>query len=283
MAPRKNASPTAQMFVEETPIEEANIKEATAAESAVTKAASLPSSDHNVTDLPSAGKFGYPEYVEYRDILVKDEEVLAGATAETYAKTLNAVLKAVMNECAFYEDMIIHDRDFMLLWIWANNYTAVKDVEITCGSCATKTKHKVDLTQLPFSEVKENIKVPFAVPLKKTGGQILVRLNTVADELFAAEYTKKNKNAKFEHVMMVRSIDVGIEMPFDLKLKWIGENVSGREMGMIRKFHSHFAFGVDPVINHTCPACGEVTRGNIPFQTEDILFPTVSADFEELL
>lgn len=273
MAPPKKKTITQEMFVEEEP----GVEELVAEESV-----RLPSSGYNVVAMPSNGKFGYPAEVEYRDILVKDEEVLASATVDTYSKTLNSVLKSVMNEAPFYENMTIHDRDFMLVWVWANNYSSTKDVEITCAHCSHKKVHRVDLTQLPQTDVNESIKVPFEVPLK-SGNSIFVRLNTVADEIFAEEYIRKNKKAKFEHIMMIRSIDVGVNIPFDSKMKWVSENVTGKEMGLVRKFHSHFAFGVNPRIEHVCPECSGVTHGDVPFQTEDILFPTVSSDFEKLL
>lgn len=243
----------------------------------------LPSADANVVDLPSKGKLGYPSFVEYRDIMVRDEEILASSTAETYAKTLNAVVKSVMNDCPFYEKMAIHDRDYMLLWIWANNYSSTKDVEVTCGGCGAKNNHKIDLTKLPMIPIKDSLKIPFTVPVKKTGGTVSVRMSTVADELLASELLRKNPSLKYDTILFVLSIDLGMQVNFDVKYKWVSENISGREMGIIREFHSHFAFGVDTVIEHSCPACGEVTRGLVPFQTEDILFPTVSTDFEKLL
>jgi hypothetical protein len=263
--PRK---PTAEMFADDVP--------------EVVKEVGLPSASHNITTLPSNGVFGYPAEVEYRDILVKDEEVLSGATVETYSKTLNAVIKSLMNDCPFYENLIIHDRDYMLLWIWANNYTSSKNVEIACVHCDNKDHHKVDFTKLETVDVKKTIKIPFEIPLQK-GGKIVVRMNTVADELFAEEYVKKNKNVKFEQVMMVRSIDVGSEIPFNAKMKWVSENLRSKEMGIVRQFHKHFAFGIPTSIEHTCSACGGVTRGDLPFQTEDILYPTVQSDFEKLL
>jgi len=284
--------PTAEMFVDVDIVDESPKKEEKHPQKqprktkekapVIAEEVVLPSSDHNTTTLPSEGVLGYPEEVEYRDILVKDEEILASATVESYAKTLNAVLKSVLNDCEFYEQMSIHDRDFMLIWVWATNYTATKQVEITCGSCGTKHTHVVDMTALPQKPIKKDIKVPFEIPLRN-GNKIFVRLNTVADELFAEEYVRKNKKFKFEHVMMVRSIDVGVDIPFESKMRWVSENLSGKEMGLVRQFHRHFAFGLDSYIEHVCPACNEVTRGAIPFQTEDILFPTVQSDFEKLL
>ena len=242
----------------------------------------LPSEGYNIVSLPSNGVLGYPKDIEYRDILVKDEEVLSSATVDSYSKTLNGVLKSVVNNPEYYEKLSTHDRDFLLVWIWANNYSDHKDVEIKCGHCGKRSNQRVDLTALPTTDINPNIKIPFEISLKN-GNKIFVKLNTVEDEIFAEEYVKNNKKAKFEHVMMVRSIDVGIQIPFEAKMEWIANNVTGKEMGLVRKFHSHFAFGINPQIEHICPECKGVTRGAVPFQTEDILFPTVSADFEKLL
>lgn len=244
----------------------------------------LPSSEHNIVDLPSNGKFGYPVYAEYRDIMVRDEEVLASATDATYAKTLNSVLKSVMNDCPFYEDLTIHDRDFMLVWVWANNYSPTKTVSVTCGNgeCNHTTKHTIDLRELPQKPVAENIKT-VQIPIKKTGGFVNVRLNTVRDELIASEAIRKNKDLRYDTVMLALSIDVGINIPLDVKLNWIKDNISGKEMALIRQYHNHFSYGIDAVMEYKCEACGEVTRGAIPFQAEDILFPTVSTDFAEFL
>lgn len=267
---------TKNMFLDET-----QSAETTSTESNTTST-KLPSEGYNIVSLPSSGVLGYPKDIEYRDILVKDEEVLASATVDSYSKTLNGVLKSVVNNPEYYEKMSTHDRDFLLVWIWANNYSDHKDVEIKCGHCGKRSNHRVDLTALPTTDINPNIKIPFEISLKN-GNKIFVKLNTVEDEIFAEEYVKNNKKAKFEHVMMVRSIDVGIQIPFEAKMEWIANNVTGKEMGLVRKFHSHFAFGINPQIEHVCPECKGVTRGAVPFQTEDILFPTVSADFEKLL
>lgn len=244
----------------------------------------LPSDGFNTVDLPSAGKFGYPTYVEYRDIMVRDEEVLSSATEDTYAKTLNAVLKSVMNNCPFYEDLTVHDRDFMLVWVWANNYSPTKTVTAKCGvdGCGHTTNHVVDLRKLPQKEVKENIK-SIQLPIKKTNGTVMVRLNTVRDELIAAEAVRKNKDLRFETVMLALSLDLGMNVPLDVRLNWVRDNISGKEMATIRQYHSHFSYGIDATMEYGCEACGEVTRGMIPFQTEDILFPTVPTDFAEFL
>lgn len=245
--------------------------------------ASVGSPDHNILDLPSKGNLWYPSSVEYRDILVKDEEVLSLATPETYARTLNSVLKGILNNCEFYEQLTLFDRDYILVWLWANNYTSHKDVEVTCRSCGHKETHRVDLTQVPVTEIKDDIPSPLTMPLSKVDTKINLRLNTVADELQVEKYMQKHPKSNFETLMLVSAIDVGVPMLFDQKVEWIKNNVTGREMGLIKQFHHYFKYGVNDTIEHTCSECQGVTRGPLPFQAEDVLFPTVSSDFEDFL
>lgn len=247
----------------------------------------LPDPKANIVSLPSKGLLGYPEYIEYREMMVGDEEVLASATGSTYSKTLNAVLKSVLNDCPFYEKLTLADRDWALIWVWANNYSAIKGVDVTCNnpSCGHTHTHKVDLTELEQIPIKENIKKNFPkdVALSKTGGTIRVNYITVADELFVEEFSANNPDVRVEHALLVRAIDVGVSVPFDKKLEWVKNNITSAEMAKIRKLHTHFFYGLKTTIDYTCPACKEVTHGEIPFQVEDVLYPTVSDDFEDFI
>lgn len=242
------------------------------------------SGQHNVLELPSNGVHGYPREVKYREILVGDEEVLATATPETYAKTLNSVLKSILNDCSFYEQMTVYDRDFALIWLWAYNYDMIKDVEITCQHCEKKEAKKVDLQKVPVTEAKENLPVPFRMPLKRASVEYVdLRMITVANELEVNEYLIKNPKADYEIASLVSTMDFGVKTTLDNKMKWARENVTSAEMGIIRNFHRYFKYGVDSTIEHVCSECQGVTRGEIPFQTEDVLRPSVRADFEEFL
>lgn len=241
------------------------------------------SANHNILQLPSKGRLGYPETVEYRDIMVADEEILASASADTYARTLNAVVKAVLNSCKFYEQMTVADRDFAVVWLWANNYTAKKNVEITCQHCDKKDTHIVDLTKLPTSDLKDNFKQDFEIPIKKTGTTVRVNLHTVAKEMEAEELTTRRPEIRFSHALLISSIDIGFPMPLETKIDWVANNMTGKELGFVKQYHNYFSYGVSATIEHKCSSCGGVTKGSIPFQTTDILYPSVSDDFERLL
>jgi hypothetical protein len=272
----KKKSLTSQMFVEDDELTVDVQKEESVTEEPTTAPA-----DANLVELPSKGLLGYPATIEYREMMVSDEEILAGATEQTYSRTLNGVLKSVLNNCPFYEKLTLIDRDWALIWVWANNYTDMKRVSVDCSHCGTKNEHVVYLSKLQSTPIKESIATrnPIQIPIEKTGGFVEVRLNTVADEMFVEDYMIKNKDAKWDFLMLCRSISLGRDIPFDVKLKWIRENISAKEFGLIRKYHTHFSYGINPTIEHKCDACGGVTHGLVPFQATDVLYPVVSDDF----
>ena len=287
-----NKSPTQMMFADDDEIRQE-------AEQQSSEKASEPSGGF-VTDepkdelknamsveLPSKGKLGYPATIFYRDMVVKDEETLTSVTEDTYNKTLNGVLKSVLMDCEFYEELTVHDRDFLLVWIWANNYDSKKDIEIKCQSCGATETHTIDLTELPSSDIKDNIVEPFEMDTK-SGNKIYVRLIRVKDELFVEEYMRKlsakdkNKHS-MEFLTLASAIELGVKMPFESKLKWLSENLTTKELAVVKNYHKYFAFGLDPEVEYKCSSCGEVTKAPIPFRASDIFFPVVSDDFEKWL
>lgn len=276
--------PTQNMFIDE-PEEDVKPKKVTknptklldSDETVEEASAPLPA---NILDLPSNGQFGYESSIQYRDMLAKDEEILASATADNYARTLNGVLKSILMDCPFFEQLSVHDRDYALIWLWANNYETKKTLEIECGSCGHEDKHMVDLTKLDVIDPKERFTGAFTLPLKK-GGEVKVRLNTVGDEINAEKHMIKEKNTRYEHLMLVQSIDTGIPMMLDAKIKWVGENITARELAIVKEFHKHYAYGVKTRLEHKCSSCSEVTTFDLPFSVEDVLRPTVQFDFEE--
>ena len=244
----------------------------------------LHDNQHNIVEFLSKGRFGYPETFEYRDMMVKDEEILATAKTSTYSRTLNSVLKSVMNNPPWFEDMLVSDRDFALMWIWAQNYGSTKTLNVTCSNaeCGKESAHVVDLTKLVTTTLNEKIKYPFQMELK-CGVSVSVHAQTVRDELFAEDWINKNPDDKFEIVMAARVMHLPMEPQFASKLKWLRESVTGPELGKIKRYQEHAWFGVNPTIKHVCPSCKEVTTGDIPFSASDILWPTVHADIEEFV
>lgn len=235
---------------------------------------------HSV-ELPSKGRLGYPATVEYRDILVRDEKILSSSTDNNYRKTLSRILKGLLKDQSYYEQLSITDRDYLLMWIWANNYSVTKEYSIRCRGCETEGNHSVNLTELDVTELSDKYDPNLKIPLG-SGHTIGVRTITVGDEDIAEEYSNKNKEVEYTDVLMALSIITPTVLPIKQKLEWVSDNITGKEMGMVRAFHSYFQYGVDTNAEYHCSACGEVTPFEIPF-SPDFFLPTVQSDFEALL
>jgi len=236
---------------------------------------------HNRVNLPSCGKFGYPTDIEFREITTGDEEVLATATVDTYARTLNGVLKSILLNCSYFDKLVTFDRDYLLIYIWGSTYDPKKKLQVTCKHCKTPDNEVVvDLTEVPIEDVRDDIITPAEMVLSKTNKPIRIRLNTVADEIMVEEFIaqRKDKMYRYEHLLMVASIDLGMPMPFESKIQWVRDNVRSVEMGYIKKYHQIYSFGFKTTLDHKCSVCQGVTPFGLPFQTEDILYPTVSDD-----
>jgi hypothetical protein len=279
MTKPKTRNVTKEMFVDEEPQVKDSFEEI---EQPLEEESNIHEEVANILTLPSLGKLGYPKEVTYRDILVKDEEVLSMATEETYAKVLNRVLKSILNDPPFYEKMSIHDRDYAMIWLWANNYDPIKKMKVTCGHCENVDTHNFDLRTVEVEDIKEDFVDSLEIPLKN-GGRVAVRLPTVEDELSAEEYTRKNKNHSYQYVLLAHTIKIPKVMKFSEKLEWIGDNMTAQEIGYVKNYHKYFKFGVNSLAEYKCTACGEVTQDFIPFQAEDILMPTTTGDFRKFL
>jgi len=227
--------------------------------------------------LPSGGEFGYPEEIEYRDILVKDEKVLASSTEKTFGKCLNKVLKSLLKDQSFYEKLTIHDRDFLLVWVWANNYSTIKHIEMSCPHCDAKNSYKIDLTELEIKSLDEGFKNPY--PYTTVNGEdVSFRMLTVNDEAVARDFCRMNKEYEENLVSMCLSVNLKVTVALKERIKHIEDNFTGKDMSILRGFHRHFKYGVVDSAKEECKSCGEVNRFSIPFQV-DFFIPSLSDDF----
>lgn len=232
------------------------------------------------TTLPSNGLLGYPSEIEYRDILVRDEKILSSATGKTFQSVINKVLKSLLKDESIFDQLTIYDRDYLLLWVWANNYSTTKDFEITCPVCSGSDNITVDITKMDIEELSEDYVTHYEYELK-SGKVVKLSLLTTQDEAIAADYIKHNKDDILDNVIMALSIDIGKVMMLPKKLKWIEDNINGYDMGMIRGFQEYFKYGIDDTVDHSCESCGEVTKHSIPFSFE-FFMPTLRDNFEKM-
>lgn len=239
----------------------------------------------NIIDLPSKGILGYPGSISHREIYAGDEEILKTATNKNFSRTLNRVLKSICNDADFYDDLYVGDRDYILTSIWANTYDSIKRFEVTCRHCGEKEEIEIDLFDLKDTPIKDNFKSRLSITIKKTGDVVTIRPVTVRDENNAELFMANNPKLEFsfEIVHCALSLEFGKPISIKDRVEYIKENVSAREMGVIKEYHRYFRFGLDTTFEHECGECSGVTHDSIPFRPEDFIAPDVRTDFEQLL
>ena len=235
-------------------------------------------------ELPSNGLLDYSRTVEHRDVLWKDQKALSSTNQQTFTRTLNRVIKSILKEPEWYEEMTIIDRDYLLVWVFVNNFSTKKTIEFNCPDCGNIDKEEWDIRSLDVEELSEDYVEPFKLPLQK-GGNVWLRLSRVKDELKAEEFLRKNDKVEdtLETLIMYQTIDTGMELPLKGQIKWIENNLTAKDMAMIREFHNHFNYGINDLIEHECTECGASVYGRFPFRLEEIFAPSVSEDFENIL
>lgn len=233
--------------------------------------------------LPSKGRLGYPDVVEYRDIMVKDEKLLAASTATNYISNLHKILKGLLKDQSFFNQLSVADRDYLLLWIWANNYSPEKDVEIECPSCEHTVTKKINLTKLAVKDIDADLQFPFVLEAS-TGVKLNVRPFTVGMQEAATTYIKDHADCSFDTAAVALSFSVEGRLQGSpvSHIKWVEDNIRGKDFALVRAFHEHYAFGVADKMEHTCPACGEVNQVPTSFRLQWLL-PSSTDDFEKML
>lgn len=245
----------------------------------------------NVIDLPSRGLLGYPSQIPFRDIMVRDEELMGGSNESNRTRTLNSMLHGVAKNSDWFPRMSVHDRDYFLVYVWTQNYSQYKEMEVNCAHCGETFKSTVDLTKVEFDYLDENAPTYVKIPLSVFNNEryVKTRFLTVADEneierLLAATVDDKGKpKYSYEFLEKIFSIELDIPMPITQKIEFIRDNMTSREMQYVEMFHKKYRFGLHRTHDYKCPSCGEVTTDLMPFQIEDILYPQPKGNLEELL
>lgn len=223
---------------------------------------------YHMVNLPSKGKFGYSETIEYRDILVKDEKVIASATPDNFQKVLNGVLKSLLKDSSYFEKLTIDDRDFLLTWIWANNYPTKRKLEYSCGECGSKNTTEIDITELEIIDLADDFEITEYT--LRSGRTVKIKPLTVNDEATIEKFAKSSGNEEW-FVAQCMCIDLGIVMPLKQKINHIEENISGYDMSKIRGIIKGMKYGVPTTTTVKCSSCGEDNQIDIPFQVDFFL------------
>ena len=169
-----------------------------------------------LVDIPSAGKFypqGHPLHekttVEIKYMTAKEEDILTNVSLIKKGIVLDRLLKSVMLNDLNPEDLLIGDKNALLIAARITGYGPDYNTRVTCPSCTVSTEYTFDLSEVMEPEdsmefIMELHKAEltnngtFLVTLPKTGIQVEVRPMNGHDEKRLVKWAEKKRKNKMD-------------------------------------------------------------------------------------
>lgn len=240
-----------------------------------------------VAPLPSEGLVyppGHPlhhaKWVDIKAMTAREEDIL---TSRALIKT-NRVINTLLRSCILNPDidpmqLLVGDRNAILIAIRISGYGPEYKVAITCPSCDKSSEQEVDLSSLPLKGIPEDAQSAadganaFEVVLPKSGAKCTFKLLTGADE---AELMAMNANATKAGIndqivtnrLKIQVLSINGETD-RTKLAAIINSMPARDSRAIRKAADRITPGVELKYPFVCPECGHAAEEvEVPLGTE---------------
>lgn len=151
----------------------------------------------NVVELPSKGKLyeNNIDLIEIEYMTAKDEDLLTSPQLLKSGKVLDVLLdKKMMTEGIRAKDLLLGDKNMILLQLRADSYGQFYTVSVTCPYTGGNFEYHVDLAKLKIKELTidpdENMLFPYTLPISKqlvkfkllTSGEMDEVIDTIATQ-----------------------------------------------------------------------------------------------------
>lgn len=242
-----------------------------------------------VIDLPSKGWFYNPDgplasgQVELKYMTAREEDILTSLNLIQKGVVIDRLLKAVVVSPIDIKDLLVGDKNGILIACRILAYGKDYPATITCRSCQAVNSVRVDLTALEektLEEPEEKGKNEFTFVLPATGKKITYRILTHGnDEDINIEMASQRK------------LGAEVEYTSSTRLKYIIQSIDGNyDQGAIREFvdnelisrdahalraeYSKMAPDMDLSFPFKCNSCEEERRMQVPLGI-DFFWPVV--------
>jgi len=191
-----------------------------------------------IIDLPSKGYF-YPEAhalasgtIEMKYMTAKEEDILSSATLIKQGVVLDRLIQSLIITKVKYDDLLVADKNALLIASRILAYGPEYSVEVTCPNCGTKNKVDVDLQQFESKDIsfdnlqKGKTELDFTFPICKK--HITFKFLTHGDEKLIEQDIKGYNKMRALH---------GVDPQLSTRLKHLITSVEGeRDTAAINKF-----------------------------------------------
>lgn len=227
-----------------------------------------------IIELPSEGHF-YPEdnplssgkielfmpTAKHEDILTSRNLIKKGVVIDHFLRSL------VADDKVNFDDILVGDKNGLLIASRILLYGAKYNTKITCRSCEESFKHEIDLAELEMKEIdfkkfpKGINQFEFDLPYGKK--HITFKLLTHADEVLINNQLSKIKNYETGGVnpelttrltYFITAID-GETNKAKIQ-RFVNNELTSRDSLEFRKFLADITPGMETDIDLECPLCG---------------------------
>ena len=244
-------------------------------------------------ELPSKGLL-YPEdnplssgKIELKYMTAKEEDILTSQNLIKKGLVIDALLRSLIVSPVNYNDLLVGDKNAIMVAARILAYGADYPVEVQCPACGTKNKIVVNLTELENKEVDTSKYVKgenlFTTVLPASKRTLEWKLLTHADETKVAESAKAIQKKKLS-----KSIDPTMSTRFKQMIQSVDGDTStlainnfvdkeflSRDTMALRKEIDEVSPDIDMSFYFECEECGhEVPKQSIPM-TVQFFWPRV--------
>lgn len=235
-------------------------------------------------DLPSKGLYyqpGHPlhgaAHVEIRHMTAKDEEILSSRSLLQKGIALDKMVQGLfVNKQILLEDLLIGDKNAVILSARIMGYGEEYKPQIICTSCMEKSVYTFNLNSIKQKQADTDVPVSsngtfsFELPLSKFN--VTLRLLKGKDEKELQQLAEKKKkhglpDSPILDQMKQMVVSVNGNSSREMINKTL-EELSPRDAKYIREQYAKVSPNVDFKQKFECPKCGNEEEVMMPFTAE---------------
>lgn len=243
-------------------------------------------------DLPSKGKYyppGHPlkgrESVEIKFMTAREEDILASTALIRRGVVFERLLQSVMVDRIDPNDLLIGDKNALLIATRISGYGPEYETEVQCPACSNKSEFMFDLSEVqlkseaqpaPYSDPEdeavetENGTFVFEVPALNC--TVEVKLLNGHDEKRLSQITKaKNKNKLVETFVTDTLKSYIVSVNGDSSRATVNrfvDTLPARQSRYIRRAYRRIVPTVSIESEYSCSSCGHTQDLEVPLNAD---------------
>ena len=236
-------------------------------------------------ELPSKGFFyppGHPLHdvstVEIRHMTAKDEDILTSVALLKKGIAIERFLEnIIVDKSVRVNDLIIGDKNAIIIAARINGYGSEYEAGITCPSCASSVNFRFDLhecNEIPYDVYKEHDVTltenrTFMIHLERSDLDVEVRLLNGTDELELSQLADNRRRKKLPESNLtdqLKRLIVAVGGKTDAGyINSFIQNMPAMDSRKLRGTYQKIIPNIDMRQNFVCSSCGHEGEVNVPF------------------